>query len=239
MNIPEHIAIIMDGNGRWASAQGYQRIQGHWQGYHTLKSIVYAADEIGVKYLTTYGFSSENWSRPDVEVNGLMDLMFQAMQAELDEMGEIGIRFITSGRKEGLPDKLSKIFQKAAMDTRDNRRLTLNIAVNYGGRAEIVDAVRKLAEQIKSGKLSPQEISEDHISAELYHPELPDPDLLIRTAGEKRISNFLLWESAYSEIWVTPVLWPDFTPEHLQCAINDYQKRVRKFGAVIEQVSND
>jgi undecaprenyl diphosphate synthase len=233
-NIPAHIAIIMDGNGRWARAQGKDRLYGHWQGYRTLKQIVYAADEIGVRFLTVYGFSSENWNRPHDEVEGLMDLMIQAMKAEMDEMAEKGIQFRVSGRPSGLPNELVNVFHEAVRNTRGNPRITLNLAVNYGGRAEIVDAVREIVNAAKSGEIAPPLIDEAIISRHLYNPDIPDPDLLIRTAGEMRISNFLLWEAAYAEIWVTQTPWPDFSKDHLEAAITDYQKRIRKFGTVVE-----
>jgi len=233
--IPAHVAIIMDGNGRWARRQGKNRLEGHWQGYRTLKQVVYAADEIGVRYLTVYGFSSENWRRPREEVNGLMELMLAAMRAEIEELMGNGIRVRVSGRLHELPPDLRAEFEEAMARTIDNTRLTFNLAINYGGRTEIVDAVRRLAAAVRHGEIAPEEITEERITAHLYAPDIPDPDLLIRTAGEMRLSNFLLWETAYAEIWITPTLWPDFTREHLLAAIADYQKRTRKFGAVIEE----
>jgi undecaprenyl diphosphate synthase len=233
--IPAHIAIIMDGNGRWARARGEDRLVGHWQGYRTLKRIVYAADELGVRYLTVYGFSSENWRRPEGEVSGLMGLMLQAMRNEVEELIENGIRVLVSGRLHELPDDLRGEFESAMKRTVGNSRLTFNLAINYGGRAEIVDAVRRIAEEARGGNLTPDEITEASIAERLYAPCVPDPDLLVRTAGEMRLSNFLLWETAYAEIWVTPTLWPDFSREHLVDAISAYRKRVRKFGAVVEQ----
>ncbi len=232
--IPAHVAIIMDGNGRWAQARGLDRLEGHWQGYRTLKQIVYAADELGVRYLTVYGFSSENWRRSEHEVGGLMELMLRAMRAEIEELIQKGVRVRVSGRLHQLPADLRGEFQEAMERTASNTRLTFNLAINYGGRAEIVDAVRCLAHLVAEGRLAPDEITEDHIAKHLYAPDIPDPDLLIRTAGEQRLSNFLLWETAYAEIWVTPVPWPDFTRELLIEAIRDYQHRTRKFGAVLE-----
>ncbi len=224
----------MDGNGRWARSRGLERINGHWEGYRTLKRIVYAAEDLGVRYLTVYGFSSENWRRPGAEVGGLMALMLEAMRAEIAELVEAGIRVRVSGRMEGLPEDLRREFEQAMHRTCANGRMTFNLAINYGGRAEIVDAVRRLAECVRDGKLEPRQITEEDLAAHLYAPDMPDPDLLIRTAGEMRLSNFLLWETAYSEIWVTPTFWPDFTPELLAAAIADYQKRTRRFGAVVE-----
>ncbi len=232
--IPTHVAIIMDGNGRWARAQGKNRLEGHWQGYATLKQIVYAAEDLGVRYLTVYGFSSENWRRPEDEVDGLMVLMLTAMRNEIDELCENGIRVRVSGRLSALPADLRAEFEAAMERTNDYPGLTFNLAINYGGRAEIVDAVKRLASDVQRGSLSAEGIDEEAISARLYSPDIPDPDLLIRTAGELRLSNFLLWETAYSEIWVTDTNWPDFDKDHLIAAIADYQKRVRKFGAVVE-----
>jgi undecaprenyl diphosphate synthase len=232
--IPVHIAIIMDGNGRWARARGEDRLVGHWQGYRTLKQIVYAADDLGVRYLTVYGFSSENWRRPEGEVSGLMSLMLQAMRNEIEELIQNGIRVVVSGRLQDLPDDLRAEFESAMERTDGNTRLTFNLAINYGGRAEIVDAVRRIAQEVRDGELCVDDINEDRIAERLYAPRVPDPDLLVRTAGEMRLSNFLLWETAYAEIWVTPTLWPDFSREHLIDAIAAYQKRVRKFGAVVE-----
>jgi undecaprenyl diphosphate synthase len=233
--IPAHVAIIMDGNGRWARAQGKDRLFGHWQGYRTLKNIVYAADELGIRYLTVYGFSSENWRRPEPEVDGLMALMLDAMRAEIEELIQSGVRVRVSGRLHELPVALRAEFESAMDRTAHLReRLTFHLAINYGGRAEVVDAVRRLAAQVQAGEVAPDAIDEADIAANLYAPDIPDPDLLIRTAGELRLSNFLLWETAYSEIYVTPTCWPAFDRDHLIAAIADYQKRVRKFGAVVE-----
>ena len=232
--IPVHLAIIMDGNGRWARAQGKDRLFGHDQGYRTLKNIVYAADELGVKYLTVYGFSSENWRRPATEVGGLMELMLHAMRAEIEELISNRIRVRVSGRLHELPPALHAEFAAAMVRTADFERMTFNLAINYGGRAEVVDAVRALAARVKQGELQPDEIDDQLISAHLYSPDIPDPDLLIRTAGELRLSNFLLWETAYSEIYVTPTCWPDFDRDHLTAALLDYQMRVRRFGGVVE-----
>ncbi len=224
----------MDGNGRWARSQGKQRLLGHWQGYRALKEIVYAADDLEIRCLTVYGFSSENWRRPDEEVGGLMELMLTAIQDEIDELMEKGVRVRVSGRMHELPPDLRVKFQEAIDRTANNPGLTFNLAINYGGRAEIVDAVRSLARAISNGEIAPEAIDEAAISSRLYSPDLPEPDLLIRTAGEMRVSNFLLWEMAYAEMWVTQTLWPDFTRDQLIEAIADFQKRTRKFGAVVE-----
>lgn len=231
---PRHVAIIMDGNGRWARARGLERLEGHWEGYRTLKRIVYAADELGIQYLTVYGFSSENWRRPVPEVAGLMRLMLTAMRAEIEELITNGIRVKVIGRLHELPDDLRNEFATAMERTQHHTRMTFTLAINYGGRLEIVDAVREIASLVAEGSLNPEAIDTDTISQHLYAPEIPDPDLLIRTAGEMRLSNYLLWESAYAELWVTPTFWPDFTREHLEQAIADFRRRTRRFGAVVE-----
>lgn len=230
--LPAHVAIIMDGNGRWARAQGQDRLYGHWQGYRTLKEIVSAADALGVQTLTVFGFSTENWRRPEAEVGGLMALMQAAMQAEIEELIESHIHIRVTGRLNDLPESLRETFESAMQRTADFTRMTFNLAINYGGRAEIADAARALAEAVQRGEMVPDEVTEESLAARMYAPDLPDPDLLIRTAGEMRISNFLLWGIAYSEIWVTPTLWPEFTPALLTDALEDYGRRVRKFGAV-------
>lgn len=234
--IPEHIAIIMDGNGRWATRQGFVRLQGHFQGYKTLKDTVASAEGLGVKVVTAYAFSSENWTRPEPEVVGLMELVVHALQAELEMMHEKGVRIILSGRTRDLPKAVIDEFDKVTEETKNNSRVTLNICLNYGGRNEIVDAARRAAEMVASGEIGADAIDEKLLSSLMYHPELPDPDLLIRTAGEMRVSNFLLWEIAYTELYVTETLWPDFSEEELVRAIAEYQARIRKFGAVVEEV---
>lgn len=232
--IPAHIAVIMDGNGRWARRQGMPRLEGHRQGYKTLKNVVIAAAELGVKVLTAYTFSSENWTRPRSEVAGLMRLIRFAARAELDEMRKERVRIAVSGRLHELPKSVRDQLNRDIEATRDNDRITLNIAVNYGGRNEIIDAARRAAAMVQAGEISPAQIDEKLFSSLMYSPELGDPDLLIRTAGEMRVSNFLLWQIAYTEIYVTQTLWPDVTKDTLIEAIADYQKRTRKFGAVVE-----
>ena len=233
--IPRHIAIIMDGNGRWARRRGLPRLEGHRQGYITLKNIVIAAAQLDVKALTAYTFSSENWRRPRAEVSGLMKLIRFAARAELEEMKKEGVRIVVSGRMHELPRPVQDQLTEDIEATRHNSRITLNIAVNYGGRGEIVDAARYAAEMVQRGEIEPNDIDERFFAGLMYHPELPDPDLLIRTAGEMRISNFLLWQCAYTELYVTQTLWPDFTKDDLVKAIADYQSRTRKFGTVVEQ----
>ncbi|MDO8588268.1 MAG: isoprenyl transferase [Armatimonadota bacterium] len=234
--IPKHIAIIMDGNGRWARQRGLPRLAGHVQGYATVRAMVESAIDLRVQALTLYTFSSENWSRPKNEVDGIMRLIAHAARNELDELHENGVRVIVSGRFDDLPEDVRAELRHEMNVTKDNNRLILNLAINYGGRTEIVDAVRAIAAKAANGELKPEEVDDELISAHLYSPHLPDPDLLIRTAGELRISNFLLWQIAYTEIWVTDVLWPDFSENDLIMAISDYQKRVRKFGKTADQV---
>jgi len=232
--LPTHVAIIMDGNGRWASSQGKNRLEGHYQGYHALKETVYACDDLGIQYLTVYAFSSENWRRSQEEVGGLMTLMLYAMQAEIEELIENKIRVRVSGRMSDLPEDLRTEFMAAAERTRDFTGLTFNIAINYGGRGEVVDAVKALANAVQRGEITPESIDENAIAAHLYTTGIPDPDLLIRTAGEMRLSNFLLWQTAYSEIYVTPTCWPAFDSGELVAALANYAKRVRKFGGLSE-----
>ncbi|MCE5315366.1 MAG: polyprenyl diphosphate synthase [Armatimonadota bacterium] len=232
--IPAHIAVIMDGNGRWARRRGLPRLEGHRRGYKALKNLVVNAADIGVEVITAYAFSSENWNRPAEEVSGLMKLIRYAAKAELNYMKKEGVRIVTSGRFYELPQELQDQFNEDYEETKNNNRIVLNIAVNYGGRNEIVDAARSAARMVVEGKLSPDDIDDKMLSGLMYHPELPEPDLLIRTAGEMRVSNFLLWETAYSELYVTETLWPDFSKSDLYVAVADYQGRTRKFGKVVE-----
>lgn len=232
--IPRHIAVIMDGNGRWATRRGLSRSEGHVYGYKSLKRFVNNAADLGVKAVTAYSFSSENWSRPDSEVGALMELFCYAARAELPYMQREGVRMLTSGRLHELPQRVQDQFREDCEATRHNSRIILNLAVNYGGRNEIVDAARRAARLAGDGRIGVDQIDEALLSSLMYSPELPDPDLVIRTAGEMRVSNFLLWEVAYSEFYVTKTLWPDFGKRHLAAAIASYQKRVRKFGAVAD-----
>lgn len=231
--IPKHIAIIMDGNGRWAASRGLPRLIGHRQGYKTVRNIVREASDLGVKALTLYTFSTENWRRPEEETTGLMKLIGEAARQELRSLYQNGVRVQVSGRLQGLPVEVRDELLRGMETTKNNDRIVLNLAINYGGRAELVDAMRSLAAKVQAGELSPEQIDEATIEAELYTAGLPEPDLLIRTAGEKRLSNFLIWQTAYSEVHITPTLWPDFALDHLVGAIADYQQRVRKFGGVI------
>lgn len=225
----------MDGNGRWARKRGLPRLEGHRQGYKALKRVLMAAADLEVQALTAYGFSSENWTRSEDEVSGLMKLIQFAAQAELNDLKKQGVRFLVSGRTAQLPDSVRNQLLENVESTRGNSRIILNLAINYGGRNEIVDAAREAARMVAEGRMGIDDIDESVLSGLMYQPDLPDPDLLIRTAGEMRISNFLLWESAYTELYITDTLWPDFSGEELAKAIGGYQGRTRKFGTVIEE----
>ena len=230
--IPRHVAIIMDGNGRWAVRRGLRRAAGHRAGVKSLKETVKTCARLGVEVLTVYAFSTENWQRPASEVHTLMDLLAEVLNRELDELHEAGIRVRVIGRVSGLPPSVQAEIRRAEELTRHNRHMLLVVALNYGGRAEIADAARRLAEDVQAGRLAPSDIDEACFARYLYTADLPDPDLLIRTGGEFRVSNFLLWQLAYAELWVTPVYWPDFRRLHLLQAIVDYQRRDRRFGRV-------
>ncbi len=224
--MPRHVGIIMDGNGRWARSQGRPHSFGHRAGVRAMKRVMYACEDLGIEILSVYAFSTENWTRPRAEVRALMRLFHEAIQREIDELDERGIRLVVSGRTWELSERMQARIREAEARTAANSNGVLNVCLNYGGRAEIVDAVRRLvAEGIPAAA-----IDEAVIARRLYHPDLPDPDLIIRTAGEKRMSNFLLWQSAYSELYLTDVLWPDFDREELERAVTDYQGRVRRFG---------
>ncbi len=232
--VPEHVAIITDGNGRWAKNRGLPRLVGHRKGTDAVKRIVEAAPEVGVKYLTFYAFSTENWQRPKEEVYGLMRLMEERLALEISELDEKGVRIMTIGRTEGLPESTARAFADAAERTAGNDRLTMIIALNYGGRAELVDAAARLAAKVESRELTAGEIDERSFASSLYTAGIPDPELLIRTSGELRVSNFLLWQIAYAEIWITDKLWPDFTRGDFFEAIHDFQNRKRRFGGIEE-----
>ena len=226
--LPKHIAIIMDGNGRWAKSKGMMRLLGHREGYVTLKKVLLTAGELGVQCLTVYGFSVENWRRPESEVSGLMKLIEEAARNELNNLVEKNVQARASGRLSELPPTLQAALEDLRTSTKTNTGIVLNLAINYGGRAEVVDALKSA---IRDG-LAPEDITEDEISARMYSPDLPDPDLLVRTAGEMRWSNFLLWQSAYTELHVTQVTWPEFDEDELFKAVLAYQSRVRKFGGL-------
>lgn len=230
--LPRHIAVIMDGNGRWATQQGLPRIFGHRAGVESIRAAANACRWLGISYLTLYSFSTENWARPESEVGALMQLIEEQFRQEVDDLDQQGVRILHLGRLQGLPDSLQQTLRETVARTEQNTALNLVFAINYSGRAELVDAVRRLAAAAAAGAVDPQELDERHLAGALYLPDMPDPDLLIRTGGEMRISNYLLWEIAYSEFWATPVLWPDFRTPHLLAAIEEYQHRQRKFGGV-------
>jgi len=230
--IPDHVAIIMDGNGRWARERGLPRSAGHKQGVETVRTIVRFSNQLGINVLTLFAFSTENWKRPPWEVNYLMSLPDQYINSELPELVKNNVRINFIGDPGRLPAQVCKAIGKGLEATGDNTGMTLNFALNYGARAEIVQAARKIAQDVAAGKIS-AEVSENQFSSYLYTGKLkiPDPDLLIRTSGEYRISNFLLWQLAYSELWFTEIYWPDFNRLHLLQAIFDYQQRGRRFGS--------
>ena len=234
-NIPQHIAIIMDGNGRWAKAQGKIRTYGHQAGAETLKKIVRAADKIGIKVISAYAFSTENWKRPVTEVNFIMELLSRYLTNEIDEFKEnnVQVRFI--GSQEGLPEIVKQKMAHAVAETKDNTGIILNLAINYGGQAEILHAVKSIAQVAANGNIAVDEITNEVFEQHLYTKGLPAPDLLIRPGGDLRISNFLLWQIAYAEIWTTDVYWPDFSEEHLLQAIRAFQGRERRFGGLVNK----
>lgn len=235
--LPKHVAIIMDGNGRWAKARSLNRIRGHEAGAESVREIVRANRELGIAFLTLYAFSEENWKRPKYEIQALMTLLKRFLKSELQEMLENGIRFQAIGRIHKLPKDVQKALQKTAEKTAMNEDMVLTLALSYGGRQEICDTVQTLGRKIEAGELTSQEITEELLSKSLYTSGMPDPDLLIRTSGEFRISNFLLWQLAYTEIYNTPTQWPDFRKEAFIKALEDYQKRERRFGATGDQVA--
>ena len=235
--LPEHIAIIMDGNGRWAKNQGKFRVFGHESGVLSVKDIVEGCVEIGVKYLTVYAFSTENWNRPIEEVNALMELLISTINAEVTTLNKNNIRLNAIGDLKSLPQKCIDDLGNAMEQTKNNEKCTLTLALSYSAKWEIVDAARKLAQQVKDGVLSVDDIDEKVFCSQLTTMNIPDPELMIRTSGERRVSNFLLWQMAYAELYFTETLWPDFRREDLFEAIVDYQKRERRFGKISEQLN--
>jgi undecaprenyl diphosphate synthase len=231
--LPRHVAIIMDGNGRWAQQRALPRIEGHRCGSEAVREIVTQCARLGLECLTLYSFSVDNWKRPPDEVEGLMALYARHLAQERRTIMDNGIRMIQLGRREGLPDEVLKELDLTVSASANNPGLTLCLALNYGARTEIVDAVRAISKRVQRGELRPDDIDAELISASLYTAGLPDPDLLIRTGGEMRVSDFLLWQISYAEIYVTPVLWPDFREEHLYDAIRTFAQRERRFGDVI------
>lgn len=237
--IPEHIAIIMDGNGRWAKKKGLPRAAGHRTGIESVRDIVRASAQLGIKYLTLYTFSTENWKRPKTEVSTLMRLLSKSLRKELKELNENNVRLTMIGDELALPDEIRKELEEAREKTSHNTGLTLVLALSYSGRWELTDAIRRIAHDAKSGSLEPEKIDASVIDSYLCTADIPDPDLMIRTSGEVRISNFLLWQLAYSEFYISKVLWPDFRRNDLYEAISDFQKRERRFGKVSEQLTNE
>ncbi len=231
--VPRHVAIIMDGNGRWAGRRGLPRIAGHERGTDNIRRITYAAGELGIRYLTLWAFSTENWRRPREEIQGIMRILGEVIERETEELHRQGAQLRHIGSLDGLEPDLRQAVLDAIELTRNNDKLILTLAFNYGGRQEIVSAVRSL---VASG-ISPERIDEDAIAGHLYTRDLPDPDLIVRTSGEHRMSNFLLWQAAYAELFFTPVLWPDFGPDDLQAAVRDFARRERRFGRVSAEVS--
>ena len=236
-NVPQHIAVIMDGNGRWAKQQGHERLYGHNYGVESVREVLKGAMELKIKYLTLYAFSTENWNRPKEEVDGLMDLMVRTISNEVVELNEKGIRLLTIGDTEGLPEGCRNELKNAIEYTSQNTDTTLVLALNYSSRWEIVNATKKITEKIGRGELAVSEIDDELFSKYLTTSQIPDPELLIRTSGEHRVSNFLLWQIAYTEFYFTEVLWPDFKKEDLIKAVLNYQSRERRFGMVSEQLT--
>lgn len=237
-NIPRHIAIIMDGNGRWAKQKGMPRVLGHRSGVKSVREVTEAAAEIGVKYLTLYAFSTENWNRPPAEVTALMSLLVETIKGEIRDLNKNGVRLEAIGNIEDLPKTSYRAIIEGIELTKHNQRITLVLALNYSAKWEILRAARQLAEQVKKGLIAPVDIDEHTFENALSTRGIPDPELLIRTSGETRVSNFLLWQIAYAELYFTPVFWPDFGRKELFDAILSYQRRERRFGMTSEQVAS-
>ncbi|MDZ7269182.1 MAG: isoprenyl transferase [candidate division KSB1 bacterium] len=234
--LPEHVAIIMDGNGRWAKLRNRPRVYGHREGINSVREIVRASGELGIRYLTLYTFSTENWRRPKSEVAALMSLLVKTIREEIEELNRNNVRLMTIGHLHDLPYVARAGMEHAMRALSKNTGLTLNLALSYSSRQELTDAMRRIAAEVKAGRLNPSAIDDALIQSFLYTSELPDPDLLIRTSGELRVSNFLLWQLAYTEIYVTEVLWPDFRRREFYEALLSYQRRERRFGRVSEQI---
>lgn len=235
--IPAHVAIIMDGNGRWAKARGYSRNKGHREGVHSVRDTVEVCGQLGIKYLTLYTFSTENWKRPETEVTLLMKLLIKALKDETDNLNKNNVKFICTGDLEKLPEDVLHELLDAIEKTKNNTLLTLNLALSYSGRWDIVNAAKNLARDVIENKIKIEDVDEDVFSRYLALKDLPDPDLLIRTGGDYRISNFLLWQTAYSELYIEPSFWPDFRRNLLYKAIIEYQKRERRYGMISEQLN--
>ncbi len=229
--VPTHVAAIMDGNGRWAKKQGFvAKLKGHEAGAETIRAVLRACDNVGIRFLTLYAFSTENWKRSEAEVAGLMKLLRDFLIKNTDELIEKGIRLRAIGQIERLPDKTREELERSIEKSKHCKKLDLILALSYGSRTEIVDCIRQISSIVKSGELNPEDISEETVKQNLYAPDVPDPELLIRTSGEFRLSNFLLWQLSYSEIYVTPTLWPDFREDDFYEAIAEFQNRSRRFG---------
>jgi undecaprenyl diphosphate synthase len=237
-NIPKHLAIIMDGNGRWAKKKGAMRIFGHRHAIQAVKDAIEGADNLGIKYLTLFSFSTENWSRPQDEVRALMELLVKTIIDEISQMMKNNIRLISIGDVSSLPKSAYEKLLEAQRQTEANKGLTVILALSYSGQWELTQATKRIAQKVSDGKLKPEEITQQTVADHLETSGIPDPELMIRTSGEFRISNFLLWQLAYTELYFTPVLWPDFRIEHLYAAVEDYQKRERRFGKTGEQVKS-
>lgn len=236
-NVPSHVAIIMDGNGRWAKKHGEERLFGHSNGVESVRQALKGSRRIGVKYLTLYAFSTENWSRPKEEVDGLMNLLVQTIYNEVNELNENNVRLLTIGDEDGLPDSCKEELKNAKEETAHNSEIFLILALNYSSRWEITHAIQEIAREVQKGKIEPSDITSEIVSNYLTTASFPDPELVIRTSGEQRISNFLLWQIAYAEFHFTDVLWPDFKEEDLFKAVIDFQSRERRFGKTSEQIS--
>lgn len=234
--IPQHIAVVMDGNGRWAKKNGYLRAIGHKSGVKAVREVVQACDDLGVKYLTLYTFSTENWNRPKLEVNTLMELMVDSLTKELSGFMNNNVRILTIGDTDDLPNRCKRKFTDVVSKTKTNTGLNLIFALSYSSRKEILSAVKSITESVLNNEIKTEDINSELMDKHLYTAAIPDPDLLIRTSGEQRISNFLLWQLAYSELHFTPVLWPDFKKDDLFTAVIDYQQRERRFGKTSEQI---
>ena len=236
-NIPNHIAIIMDGNGRWAKSKGKNRLFGHRNGVKAVQKTVEESTRLGVKYLTLYAFSTENWKRPQKEINTLMSLLVKSLKKELNQILENDIRLNSIGNLSKLPVSVQKELNQTIEKTKKNSRMTLTLALNYGGKEELTHAFKEIASKVKNNIISPENVDETIINKHLYTQNLPDVDLLIRTSGEQRISNFLLWKIAYAELFFLDILWPEFNETHLHLAIDNYQNRERRFGKTSEQLN--
>ena len=237
-DVPRHVAIIMDGNGRWAAARGLPRVEGHRRGVEALRRIIRAASDIGIKFITIFSFSAENWSRPAHEVGELMGLLRRFIRNDLAELHKSNVRVRVIGERDGLDPDIGRLLLEAEELTKDNDGLCLVVAFNYGARQEIARAVRRIAEEAAKGSLKPADVGMETIDAYLDAPDIPDPDLIIRTSGEQRLSNFLLWQSAYSELVFVPTYWPDFDRAALEAAIREYQQRERRFGGLVAKTGS-